>query len=110
MASKRYVWGFSGVGKSSLRAKYRIVDTDSNAFLFGGVSPSSLHQPLDMEGTLRQTGYPQNYLDYIRAVDGDIILINCHISHLKALDYDNHPMAGRRSPCNSRRFLRLRQC
>ena len=89
MAPKRYIWGFPGVGKSSLRSTYRIVDADSNAFLFGGVSPTILHQPIDAEGLLRQPDYPQNYLNHIRAVDGDIILINCHISHLKTLDREN---------------------
>ena len=89
MSFKYYVWGFPGVGKSSLRSSYRIVDADSNAFLFSGVSSSSLHQTADKEGIVRQKDYPQNYLDYIRTTDGDIILINCHVSLLKELDREN---------------------
>ena len=89
MSSKVYVWGFPGVGKSSLRSSLNITDADSRMFMFDGVSPESLHQAEDREGVRRQQGYPENYLEHIRNTNADIVLLNCHVSHLNGLDPEN---------------------
>ncbi len=88
MSSKVYVWGFPGVGKSSLRSSLSIADADSNAFMFDGAAQNTLHQTSDREGLTRHQGYPQNYLDFIQNTDADIVLLNCHLSYLKDLDQE----------------------
>lgn len=86
---KYYVWGFPGIGKSSVHAELRVVDADCERFKF--VLPESAHGCLHqegLEGVQRNPSYPQNYLDYVCSVDADIVLLNCHISLLEALDRD----------------------
>ena len=88
---KYFVWGFPGVGKSSVNSELRIVDADCERFRF--IAPEtgsdSLHSQQATECAQRNPAYPGNYLDYIRAVDADIVLLNCHISLLEMLDREN---------------------
>ena len=85
---KCYLWGFPGIGKSSVSSKLRIVDADCERFLFvlpTGVS-DGLHSQENTGYTQRNPAYPHNYLDYVRSVDADVVLLNCHISLLEPLD------------------------
>ena len=85
---KYYIWGFPGIGKSSVNSRFRIVDADCERFKF--VLPEDLagspHLQKGMAYTQRDPSYPNNYFDYIRSVDADIVLLNCHISLLEHLD------------------------
>lgn len=88
---KRYIWGFPGIGKSSLNIPgVKIVDADCKKFEFKDVADDELHRKSD---NLRyyelDESYPQNYLDYIQSVDADVVLINCHLSLLEQLDKEN---------------------
>lgn len=86
---KRYLWGFPGIGKSSLDVPgLRIVDADSRLFEFKDVSDADLHGDANRSFE-RDDSYPQNYLDYIQSVDADIVLINCHPSLLDAIDKED---------------------
>ena len=85
---KRYIWGFPGVGKSSIHSDLHIVDADCELFKFvipTGI-PSSLHSQTPTEPVERNPSYPQNYLDYVHSVSADVVLLNCHISLLGTLD------------------------
>ena len=88
---KYYIWGFPGIGKSSVNSRFRIVDADCERFKF--VLPEDLagspHLRKSMTYTQRDPSYPNNYFDYIRSVDADIVLLNCHISLLEKLDGEN---------------------
>lgn len=86
VASKLYVWGFPGIGKSSV-SNPRIIDADCERFKYRFMSgePDTLHQQTEWHNAVPDLKYPQNYLDHIRAVDADIVLVNCHISLLAEL-------------------------
>ena len=85
---KYYIWGFPGIGKSSVNFKPRIIDADCERFKF--VIPEDIpddpHSQQSTAYTQRDPSYPNNYLDYIHSVDADMVLLNCHISLLKTLD------------------------
>lgn len=88
-----YVWGFPGVGKSSLKSSHSIIDADCTSFQFlrqdGDHSAFFLHdEHANSEVICKNPDYPQNYLDYIQHQDADFILINCHISLLNVLNPD----------------------
>lgn len=86
---KRYIWGFPGVGKSSVHlSDITVLDADSNCFAFHGVAPEALHRDTAGFSYERNLEYPQNYLSYIKAAEADIVLLNCHISLLSKLDKD----------------------
>lgn len=87
---KRYIWGFPGVGKSGLNVPgLSIVDADCNLFIFNNVFLSDLHVEAGHKQFERNYNYPNNYLEHIRNVDADIILLNCHISLLEQLGKEN---------------------
>jgi len=84
---KCFIWGFPGIGKSSAAdSQLRIVDADCERFKFMVADDASLHTKKRMDQAQRNPLYPGNYLDYIRTVDADIVLLNCHISLLETLD------------------------
>lgn len=85
---KYYIWGFPGIGKSSVNFKPRIIDADCERFKFVIPKdiPSDPHSQKNTAYTQRNPSYPNNYLDYIYSVDADMVLLNCHISLLKMLD------------------------
>ncbi len=88
---KHYVWGFPGIGKSSVSSELRIADADCEPFKFI-VSKAVFDNPHLQENadcTQRNPAYPGNYWDYVRSVDADIVLLNCHISLLEGLDKEN---------------------
>lgn len=88
MTPKYYVWGFPGIGKSSVKSDLRIVDADHERFQFVLPEGASLHSRENTESVEWNPAYPQNYLDYICSVDADVVFLNCHISLLEALDRD----------------------
>lgn len=83
-----YIWAFPGIGKSSIHSSLNIVDADSERFkyIFPDGAPTDLHQADGWCGVLRNDVYPQNYLNFIKSVDADVVLLNCHISLLEHLD------------------------
>ncbi len=85
---KYYVWGFPGIGKSSAATELRVVDADCERFKFVIPEGVPLHSREIMEHARRDPSYPQNYWSYIRSVDADMVLFNCHISLLGAVDRD----------------------
>lgn len=86
MTQKYYVWGFPGIGKSSVNSHLRVVDADHERFQFVLPENAPLHSREDTGPVERDPAYPQNYLDYIRSVTADVVLLNCHISLLRALN------------------------
>lgn len=87
---KYYVWGFPGIGKSSVNSDVSMIDADCECFKFvlpTGASRSP-HSREGMAQVRQNPSYPQNYLDYVRSVSADMVLLNCHISLLEALDRD----------------------
>ncbi len=88
--SKRYIWGFPGVGKSSLNiTDFRVVDADSNRFEFRDTVDEELHGTHNGRHFVRDKNYPENYFDYIQSVDADVVLINCHLSLLDDFDKES---------------------
>lgn len=86
---KRYIWGFPGIGKTSLKLEgLNVIDADCRAFEFKNVNKNELHGSAGERSFERDFSYPQNYLDYIKSVDADVILINCHLSLLEDMDKD----------------------
>ena len=85
---KYYLWGFPGIGKSSVSSKLRIIDADHVFFKFviPECASDGLHSQKNMGYAQRDPSYPNNYLDYIHSVDADMVLLNCHISLLGSLD------------------------
>ena len=85
---KYYIWGFPGIGKSTVNSKFRIVDADCERFKYvlPADAPDSPHSPQNTAYTRRDPSFPQNYWDYVHSVDADVVLLNCHISLLGALD------------------------
>lgn len=87
---KKYIWGFPGIGKSSLKLDgLTVVDADCRLFEFKGVSNSNLHSNGEQRSFERDSSYPQNYIDYIKSVDADIVLLNCHLSLLEDIDKES---------------------
>lgn len=88
---KYYIWGFPGIGKSSVNSKSRTVDADCEQFKY--MIPEDIadnpHSQKSMVFTQRDPSYPDNYFDYVRSVDADMVLLNCHISLLEKLDGEN---------------------
>ena len=85
---KYYIWGFPGIGKSSVDSGLRIVDADCERFKFMVPENASPHSRANAVTMPRNPAYPQNYWDYVCSVDADIVLLNCHISLLDTLDRD----------------------
>ncbi len=85
---KYYVWGFPGIGKSSANSELRIVDADCERFKYVISEDVVLHSQKAMGQMRRDPAYPDNYWNYVRCVDADIVLLNCHISLLRTLDRD----------------------
>ena len=85
---KYYIWGFPGIGKSSVSSTLRIIDADCELFKF--VLPKdvsdSLHSQENIGYAQRNPSYPNNYWDYVHSIDADVVLLNCHISLLGSLD------------------------
>lgn len=93
---KRYIWGFPGIGKSSVRLQgTRVADADCEAFKFQDVEPGELHSVKALGGSesgrnyARDERYPENYLAYVQAVEADVVLLNCHIGLLEQLDRED---------------------
>jgi len=85
---KYFVWGFPGIGKSSVNSDLHIVDADCERFKYLLLENAPLHSREAMEQARRNPVYPDNYWNYVRSVDADIVLLNCHISLLGAVDRD----------------------
>ncbi len=85
---KYYVWGFPGIGKSSTDTELRVVDADCERFKFQVSEDVPLHSRVIMEQARRDPSYPDNYWKYVHSVDADMVLLNCHISLLGAVDRD----------------------
>ncbi len=88
---KIYVWGFPGIGKSSVSAAYNAVDADSAYFRYkfkNGI-PSSLLRRGVWDNVSLSPDFPANYLSYINKVSADMVFLNCHISVLDHLDKDS---------------------
>jgi len=81
-----YVWGFPGIGKSSADSELRIVDADCERFKYLLPENVPLHSREAVEQAQRNPSYPENYWNYVRSVDADIVLLNCHIGLLGAVD------------------------
>ena len=71
---KYYIWGFPGIGKSSVSSDHRIADADCERFKF--LLPENIdpHLQKNMAYTQRDPAYPNNYFDYIHSVDADMVL------------------------------------
>lgn len=83
---RRFVWGFPGVGKSNVSSDLKIIDADCELFKFLDVTLDRLHNIEPVRQYVRNEEYPQNYFDYIKSVDADVVLINCHLSLLNGFD------------------------
>lgn len=88
MRQKYYVWGFPGIGKSSVNSNLRIADADCERFKYLVPEDAALHTQKAVEQARRDPSYPENYWDYVRTVDADIVLLNCHIGLLGEVDRD----------------------
>lgn len=87
---KRYVWGFPGIGKSSLKlGGIKVVDADCELFKFKDVSQDDLHNIGNTRVFEPDDNYPHNFLDYVQSVDADIVLLNCHLTLLNELNKDD---------------------
>lgn len=93
---RRYIWGFPGIGKSSVRLQgVRVADADCEAFKFRDVKPGELHGDKALSGAeggksyVQDERYPENYLTYVQAVEADVVLLNCHIGLLEQLDRED---------------------
>lgn len=84
-----YIWGFPGIGKSSIPKSPDILDADCRLFQFAGAGPKVLHSAARSTGTIPDPAYPQNYLGHIRSANSGYILLNCHISLLRQLPNEN---------------------
>lgn len=85
---KYFIWGFPGVGKSTVNSNFRIVDADCERFKYvlPADVPDSPHTLQNTAYTQRDPSFPKNYWDYVHSVDADAVLLNCHINLLGALD------------------------
>lgn len=89
MMDRYYIWGFPGIGKSSIPKSPDILDADCRLFQFAGADPKALHSAARSTGTIPDPAYPQNYLDHILSANSGYILLNCHISLLRQLPSEN---------------------
>lgn len=87
--ARYYIWGFPGIGKSSIPKSPDILDADCRLFQFAGAVPKALHSAARSTGTIPDPAYPQNYLGHIRSANSGYILLNCHISLLRQLPNEN---------------------
>lgn len=71
-----------------MNSNLRIVDADCERFKYLVPEDVPLHSREAMEQARRDPAYPQNYWNYVCAVDADIVLLNCHIGLLGTLDRD----------------------
>lgn len=89
MKSKKIVWAFSGAGKTyaaeATKNGKSIVDADCKLFQYKDVPRGTLHQQNQVSRE-RDESYPDNYIKYVKEVDADIIMVNCHPSLLKNFD------------------------
>ena len=96
---KRYLWGFPGIGKSNLSIPgIRIADADCEVFKYKNVSKEDLHSGKEGRYFEPDPTYPQNYFEYIKTVDADLVLLNCHLTLLNELEKDQILVVY---PCNS---------
>lgn len=82
------VWGFPGCGKSTFakeNPQMNIIDADSALFQFCGVSDEELHGNHDGD-VRRNEDYPANYIEFVKNVNADVVLINCHLSLLEQFE------------------------
>lgn len=93
---RRYIWGFPGIGKSSVLLQgVRVADADCEAFKYRDVKPGELHGDKALGGAeggkshARDERYPENYLAYVQAVEADVVFLNCHIDLLDRLDRED---------------------
>lgn len=86
--NKYFIWGFPGIGKSTVNSPLRIVDADCKRFKF--ITPEdtsgTLHSQQNTAFTQRNLVYPNNYWEYIYSVEADVVFLNCHINLLENLD------------------------
>ena len=87
--ARYYIWGFPGIGKSSIPKSPDILDADCRLFQFAGADSKTLHSAARSAGTIPDPAYPQNYLGHIRSANSGYILLNCHISLLRQLPNEN---------------------
>ena len=80
---KIIIWTFSGTGKSSIANGEHIIDVD-NAFFrfyaFDYILPQYLQQKYR---EILYKPYPTNLVEFVKAVNADVVLLNCHTSLLK---------------------------
>ena len=84
MADKKkiIIWGFPGVGKSLVANGKRIFDVDSAYFRFHMFD--TIFSPeiqLEYQDILEKP-YPENLIYFIKDVNADVVLTNCHVSLL----------------------------
>ena len=85
---KRIIWGFPGSGKSTFVEHYSdlsVIDADCEMFKYNGATAMSLHSGHG-DGLSWNENYPRNYIDYVKNVNVDVVLINCHLSLLKEFE------------------------
>lgn len=95
LRKKKYIWAFPGIGKSELHPTTSgslpsILDAESRLFQYHFPENHfyQLHRREPRHGLARNPEYPQNYLDFVRSVEADIVLLNCHPSFLKDFDQE----------------------
>ncbi|MBO5365922.1 MAG: hypothetical protein J6A39_04770, partial [Peptococcaceae bacterium] len=83
---KIIIWTFSGTGKSSIADGEHIIDVD-NAFFrfyaFDYILPQYLQQKYR---EILYKPYPTNLVEFVKAVNADVVLLNCHTSLLQHFD------------------------
>ena len=80
---KIIIWAFSGTGKSTVANGKRILDADSEYFMFHIFDPI-LPQDIQSEYQhILDKPYPANLIEFVMAVEADIVLLNCHTSLLQ---------------------------
>lgn len=80
---KIIIWAFSGTGKSAIADGKRIVDADDEYFRFHLFDPIL---PQDIQSEYRHIldkPYPENLILFVKEVQADIVLLNCHTSLLQ---------------------------
>lgn len=86
MSEKKIIWGFSGIGKSSLADGKRIIDADSHYFKFH-MYDFVLSEELQVKHSeVLKKPYPNNLISFSQEVDCEAVLINCHTSLLEFFD------------------------
>lgn len=95
MSKKVYIWAFPGLGKSNVHlpsgnSSPSVIDAESNLFQYNVPERYArrLHRREEWTGVTPNPEYPQNYLDYVKTVNADIVLLNCHPSLLKDFDQE----------------------